>query len=139
MKSYVIDSNVIFSATISGKEIYKNLFIDNKFFLPDFALTEIEKYKEMLLKKTKLKDEKIKDFTIFIFSKLTVVPNFLLSKQSILKAYELCKNIDEKDTMYVALSIELKVPFVTRDKKLHDYLKEHGFDSIIMFDTLFTQ
>jgi len=37
MKEYIIDANVLFSAFISGKNIYQLLFSDNKIFLPDYA------------------------------------------------------------------------------------------------------
>lgn len=134
MKSFVIDANILFSACISGKDIYKNAFSSNKFYVPDFSILEIEKYKETILSKTKLDKEKLKEFTILLFSKLIVVPNFLISEESIKKAHNLCKEVDEKDTMYLALSIELKIPFITRDKNLHGHLIKKGHKSIIMFD-----
>ncbi len=54
MKKYIIDANVIFSALISGKEIFVKLFENNKIFAPDFILIEIEKYNKVVLKKSKL-------------------------------------------------------------------------------------
>ena len=54
MNKYVIDSNVIFSALISGKQIYLHLFDKYEFYIPDFVLLEIDKYKLVILSKTKL-------------------------------------------------------------------------------------
>lgn len=44
MARYATDANVIFASLISGKENYERMFSDNKFFVPDFALAEIQKY-----------------------------------------------------------------------------------------------
>ena len=48
---YVIDANVLFSAFISGKSVYRLLFLEHTIYLPDFAFLEIEKYKQRILKK----------------------------------------------------------------------------------------
>ena len=48
---YVIDANVLFSAFISGKNVYRLLFSAYTIYLPDFAFLEIEKYKKRILKK----------------------------------------------------------------------------------------
>lgn len=78
----VIDSNIIFSALISGEEI-------------------------------------------------TVIPKFAVSPDNWHKAYEICKDIDEKDTPFVALSLELEIPLCTNDKKLYEKLKKKGFDNFV--------
>ena len=41
----VIDSNVLFGAFISGKDVYRLLFTGSRIYLPDFAFVEIEKYR----------------------------------------------------------------------------------------------
>ena len=40
------------------------------------------------------------------------------------KAFDLCKNIDEKDTIYVALTLELRGGLWTGDKKLINGLEK---------------
>ena len=45
MKKYIIDANIIFSALISGKELFIKLFETNKFYAPDFIMLELDKYK----------------------------------------------------------------------------------------------
>lgn len=42
----------------------------------------------------------------------------------------LCRNIDPKDTDYVALSLQLAIPLLTRDK---------GYTNIVLLDELFAQ
>ncbi len=138
MKEYVIDSNILFSAMVSGKELYKLLFTVNKFYVPDFAFSEMEEHKKTIISKTKLKEpQKLKDFTVLLFSNLIVIPNFVITDESMKRAYKLCKDIDEKDTLYVALAIELNKPLLTRDRYLYNGLIDKGFKLILMFDTIF--
>ena len=139
MNSFVIDVNILFNALISGKKIYKTLFINKRFFTPDFALIEIEKYENVILKNAKLKEDELKDFTLALFSKLTFVPKFVIPKKIIQNAYDICKEIDPKDTLYFALSNFLNIPLVTRDKKLKTYLNNKGISSIIYFDDFLTE
>jgi predicted nucleic acid-binding protein len=96
---YVLDANVLFSAFISGKELYTLLFSERSMYLPDFAFLELEKYKKRILKKTKLREEEFQEFVLKLFSNVTVIPNLLLSEASLRQAYQLCKDIDEKDTI----------------------------------------
>jgi len=137
MRDYILDVNVIFSMLLGSSKIYDELFSKHTFYVPDFALKEIESYKDMLLAKTKLSSQKLKEFTVILFSRLVVIPNYLISEQSIKQAYQLCKDIDEKDTMYIALSIEFGFPLVTRDKKLYNGLKDNELCTVVMLDKFF--
>ncbi len=136
MKEYIIDANILFSALISGKSFYRTLFVKHNFYTPDFALQETKYYQELLVAKMKGKEEKFKLFTKFVFSNLRVMPEFILSADSLRKAYHLCKDEDEYDTAYVALSLELEIPFITRDKPIYHWLKRQGFNNVILFQNL---
>jgi len=131
-KKYVIDANVLFSAFISGKDIYDILFSTYKIYVPDFAFLELEKYKQRILKKTKLSEFDLQIFVLRLFNNITVVPNLLITKISLNRGYEICKEIDEKDTVYIAAAIELNIELITSDKKLYNYLKSHGFNQIVL-------
>jgi predicted nucleic acid-binding protein len=131
---YVIDANVLFSAFISGKEIYQILFSEKKIYLPDFTFLEIEKYKERILKKTRLKEDEFKEFVIKLLMNVTVVPNFLISQESLKEAYILCQSIDEKDTVYIALAIEFHLILITNDRRLYNGLKKQHFHNIILLE-----
>lgn len=66
------------------------------------------------------------------------MPSIILDKEVKQRALELCKDIDEKDIPYIALAIELDVPFITNDKKLYKGLKEKKFTNIILFEDFLT-
>ncbi|MEZ4772708.1 MAG: PIN domain-containing protein [Bacteroidia bacterium] len=54
MIDFVIDANVLISILLSGKAGYRPILSFNNFILPDFALIEIEKYRDILRSKTKM-------------------------------------------------------------------------------------
>jgi hypothetical protein len=56
MTDFVINANVLMSILISGKAGYRPILTFNNFILPDFALIEVEKYKDILKVKTKMSE-----------------------------------------------------------------------------------
>lgn len=139
MNEYVLDANIIFSSLLSGKQFYRKLFDKFIFYTPDYALNEIQNYQEQIIKKTKLEKRDLQEFTLFIFSKLIVTPEFFISTESRQKAYDLCKEIDHKDIIYVALAIELNCVLITRDKPLHNGLIQRGYPEVLLFDDFISQ
>lgn len=136
MIEVVLDSNILFAALISGKELYLDIFRSLKVYVPDFVFLEIEKYQERIIKKTRLKNE----FTFFvreIFSEITVMPKLAISQQSFDQALALCEDVDPKDTPFVALSIELNLPLWTNDKPLIEGLANKGFKNILTTEEIF--
>lgn len=132
----VLDSNILFSALISGKDLYIDIFKALQAYAPDFIFIEISKYEERIIKKTKMEDE----FAIFVrelFSELIIIPKLAISKGSYKKALSLCNDIDPKDTAYLALSIELDIPLWSNDKKLIQGLLKKGYTKIITNEQIF--
>ncbi len=136
MKKYIIDANIIFSALISGKELFIKLFETNKFYAPDFIMLELDKYKSLILKKSKLPIENLQDFVQRLFKQITVIPELYITNKNKQKAIDLCQDVDIKDTAYIALSLEMNLPIVTRDNKLYNGLKKKDFNNIITLDEL---
>lgn len=134
MNKYVIDANILFSAIISSRRFYLEIIKNYELYAPDFALKEIEKYEELILKKTKIGKKELNSFLIKLFEGITILPSILIEEESKQKALVLCKDIDEKDIPYVALSIELDIPFITSDKKLYKGLREKNFPHVILFE-----
>jgi predicted nucleic acid-binding protein len=132
---FIIDVNIIFSGVLSRKEIYRKLFSEYILYTPDFAFIELNKYREAILAKApKIKSDDLRNFTLFIFSKIIVVPDYLISETSYRKAEELVAPIDKKDVAYVALAEELDLTLITRDKTLYEGLKSQDYGKIKLFE-----
>ncbi len=131
----VVDANIIFSALIKGNPVYIKILNNVDTYSPDFIFIELEKYEKRILEKVSNK-QRMKEIIYKIFKKITIIPRIALTKASIKKAYSLCKDIDEKDTPYVALALELDAYLWTNDKKLTNKLREKGFSKILTTDEL---
>lgn len=134
MNRYVLDANVLFSGVISQKPIYRAMFGEDVFYTPDFVLAELSMYRTVFLKKSAIKRTDLKEFTLFLFSKIIVVPDYIITLESYERAEKLVADIDPKDVAYVALSIELEATLLTRDKPLYDGLKAKDYTRVQLFN-----
>ena len=127
--SVVVDTNLIFSALIPGASKIRDILFESDitFYSPNFLITEIYTHKDKLLKNSKLTES---DFYLYfsgIIERIKFIPIDYIGQESRQKAYDLCKDIDIKDTPFVALAIDLGIPFWTGDKKLKTKLKLKGY------------
>ncbi len=134
MTDFVVDANVLMSILISGKASYRPILNFHNFILPDFALVEIEHYKNTLRSKTKLSATQFTQWTYFVFSQLTILPQYVLAQDSLIKSQRLLEKIDLKDISYVALAMLLDLILLTRDNLLHEGLRKQGFRKVMLFN-----
>ncbi|WP_194972801.1 PIN domain-containing protein [Aquiflexum lacus] len=125
----VVDTNIILSALISKSSgIREKLFDETmNYFAPNYIIIELYKHKEKLLKYSKLDETEFFEFFSSIVNRINFVSLETIKEENKKKAYHLCKSIDIKDTPFVALSIQLKIPLWTGDKKLKQGLIKLGF------------
>ena len=126
----VVDSNIIFSSLLKNGEAFRDIFFSDsyKLYSCNFAIIEIFKYKEKILKYSKIDEPELLDRLYKVLKNVTFINEKFISDVCIEKAYDLCSDIDEKDTLFIALTIELDSVFWTGDKKLINGLKKKGFD-----------
>jgi len=134
MNQYVLDANILFSGVISQKAVYRSMFDKNVFYTPDFVLAELNAYRNIFVKKSAVRGTDLKEFTLFLFSRITVVPDYVITDESYSVAEALVADIDPKDVAYVALNEELKTILLTRDKELYDGLQAKGYTRIKLFN-----
>ena len=72
--------------------------------------------------------EQLTEWTYFVFSELTILPQYVFSQEIIEKTRILLENIDLKDLTYVALAMQLDLILLTRDKPLFKGLKKQGLE-----------
>ena len=92
----VIDSNIIFSALISGKEFYIDLFRANELYIPSIVFLELDKYESRFIQHTQLSQTNFRKFIQMLFKEITVIPKSAISKENWQKAHELCMDDDVK-------------------------------------------
>ncbi len=125
----VIDTNLVFSALIpKASQIREILFESNMdFYSPNILISEIYKHKDKLLNCSKLTESEFYLYFNGIIERIKFIPTDFISLESRQLAYNLCFDVDIKDTPFVALSIYPAIPLWTGDKKLKEGLKIKGF------------
>ncbi|MCP5103521.1 MAG: DNA-binding protein [bacterium] len=133
MNNIVVDANIIFSSLVKAKSNIREYLLrdDINYFSPGYVLHELEKHRAKLSKVSELTEGEIITYYHSILKNITFIGQDLISKANIKKAYDLCKDIDEKDTLYVAITIELNGLLWTGDKKLTNGLERKGFKQIV--------
>ena len=132
--TYVLDANVVMSVLISGRSFYKTVLDDDDFIIPEFALAEIDKYHELITDKTRLSLDEHINFAYAVFTKLTVLPYYLIQPANTAKAVNLIGDIDPKDVSYLALAIQTDTVLLTRDLPVYVAARKKGFRKILLFD-----
>ena len=128
----VVDTNIVFS-TLQKEGMTRKLFflLGMEFYAPNFLMVEIIKYKEKIVSLSPMNESEFISVVSKVFNKINFVNETLISAENRRKAYEMCKDIDEEDTPFVALALELDIPLWSGDKKLAKGLKDKKFDKIL--------
>ena len=130
MKSpVVIDTNILFSALRSAnRKTRRTLYRDDvEFFAPKFIIVEIFEHKERIISKAKVPTEEIYEFLDDIIQRIKFVSNEFISLANYTEAYRLCKDVDENDTPFIALALELNANLWSKDERLRTHLVSAGF------------
>lgn len=129
-KIIVVDTNIIISALISdSRKIRQNLARkDLQFISPKFIIVELFKHAPKIQKATKLSRNEVLELLSAIINQIKFYEEDLISIGNWAEAFRLCRNIDEKDTPYIALTLEFKAELWTNDNALKIGLKKRGFD-----------
>lgn len=125
----VIDTNIIFSMLLAKNSGLRKDFLeeDAEFYAPNYVMVELFEHKEEVLAHSKLSAPEIYELLYRILGKIHLISEQAVSQKNKLKAYKLCKGVDEDDTPIVALTLELNARLWTNDKRLKRGLRRRGF------------
>ena len=127
----VIDTNIIISALISNSQrILQIIFNPNYLFVsPKFVIVELFKHSEKIQKASKLSEDEVLELLSIIINRVKFYDENLVSIGSWTQAFSLCREVDLKDTPYIALALELNAKLWTKDDVLKIGLEKRGFDN----------
>jgi putative PIN family toxin of toxin-antitoxin system len=131
----VVDTNILFSALISTQSHLRDILLEHKgeFYAPNYLFVELFRYKDKMMKYTKLSEEEMYEYLNILTEKIHFIQVDFISVENRQIAYDLCKDKDIKDTLFVALSLELDAKLWTGDKKLKTYLIQKGFSALFEY------
>ena len=131
----VVDTNIVFSTFLNPHstigELLMNVKDDINFYAPELLKSELQRYETKIATYSRLSQQALQEIESTVFTIINFIPEERISEKSWIKAYELTANIDEDDTPFVALTIELNAMLWSGDKILMKGLINRGNDMII--------
>ncbi len=101
----IVDTNIIFSALVKDSICRKILLSPYfEFYIPEFAIEEIERHKLLIQKKTGLQVKELRTLMRGILEGIKVVPKDDFEK-FLEKSIEVMGNIDVNDAPFLALAL----------------------------------
>ena len=138
----IIDTNIVFSAILNSKSTIGDLILNSnrifQFWSCRYLLEEIDKHWGKLKKISNLDDDNLRVSQRLIYKNINFIDEEQIPKTHRLKAYDLVKNIDLNDIVYVALTEYQKSILWTGDKVLINGLISIGYGKVITTDKLIT-
>lgn len=127
----VIDANRIFSALIAANGSLRRVLCDSSdynFYSPKYVLVELFKHKERIAMASGLDEPELLALLHELLERITFFDEDAIGIGSWTEAWRLCRDVDENDTAYVALTLELEAQLWTSNRKLETGLRRKGFD-----------
>ena len=127
----VVDANLAFKTLATQRgDLRERLGTPTrlKFYSPRFLFVELFKHKERLARATRLSEKELLEALHTLTSGLEFITETDIAVGTWMEAYRLCKDVDEADTPYVALTLHLDGRLWTEDKQLKDGLRPKGFN-----------
>jgi len=130
----VVDANIAFKALAAGRGDLRDRLgppATVTFFAPRFLFVELFRHKERLAQAAKVSEEDLLEALHTLVNRVEFVNEANIALGTWMEAYRLCRDTDEKDTPYVALTLHLDGRLWTDDAELKTGLKAKGFDRFL--------
>jgi predicted nucleic acid-binding protein len=129
-ESVVVDANIAFKALVSQRGDLRDRLdptANAKFYSPGYLFVELFKHKSRLTRATGLTEDELLDALQALVSRVEFINEANISVGVWMEAHRLCKEVDEDDTPYVALTLHLGGRLWTEDAALKQALGAKGF------------
>ena len=126
----VIDANRIFSALIASNGSLRRILRDATeftFHCPKYVLVELFKHKERISAASGLSEAELLGLLHELLERIRFFDEDAIGIGRWTEAWRLCRDVDENDTAYVALALELNAELWTSDRELETGLRKKGF------------
>ena len=135
----VVDTNIVFSAILNSSSNIGYLLINGskyfRFISVNLLKEEISNHKGKIINLMKNEQQFNQAYSI-IMNKINFIDEVFISDENLMSAYELTKDIDENDTLFIALAKQLNTLIWTGDKKLINGLIQNGYNNFITTNEL---
>ena len=98
------------------------------FHCPRFVFVELFQHKERIAQATELSEEDLLECLYELLARVHFVDEGGISIGTWMEARRLCRDVDAKDTPFLALALHLEGRLWTEDEELKTGLRAKGFD-----------
>ena len=117
----VVDTNKLLAAFLKNGIVRSILLLSkHEFYTLDYAIFEIEKHKDELLKRIHVKREQFQELMFELILKNVIVIRSSYIEDLTDDALEICKSFDPDDAPFIALALKLDIPIWSNDKDLRE-------------------
>jgi len=127
----VVDTNLAFKALASGGGDLRNRMdptLRLQLHSPLFLFIELFKHKERLLHASRLSEEELLEALQVLLDRIQFATESNIPLGTWMEAHRLCRDVDDKDTAFVALTLHLDGQLWTEDEELKTGLRAKGFN-----------
>jgi predicted nucleic acid-binding protein len=136
----LIDTNLLFSAIIKPNGQIAEIILNPKFDLTVFgcyfSYIELFKHKDKMLKVSKLEEVELLEVMYQIIKRVKFINEDSIPIEIFKKAFLLTNDIDEKDTVFIAMADFLDCKLWSGDLKLIKGLRKKEYLNILKTDEL---
>ena len=134
MTTIVIDTNIIFSALVNKNSKIATFLLNpnHALVMPKFGFVELFKHKEKICTVSKHSQDEILEILYELMRHIEFFDENSISTNALKVAWELVKDIDPKDMLFVALTLEVEGLLWTGDVALRTGLINKGFNSFFI-------
>ncbi|MEI8572619.1 DNA-binding protein [Methylomonas sp. LW13] len=134
MKPVIVDTNIVFSALVNKNSKIATLLLrsEQPLLMPKYGFVELFKYKEKVCAVSKHTQDEVLELLYELIRHIDFFDENSISAEALQKAWALVKDVDAKDLLFVALTIETGGLLWTGDKQLRMELDALGFDAFFL-------
>jgi len=119
----LIDSNLIYSALLKNGRIARLILNPPNsitFFAPGYLLEEINSHWDKIIQLSGLPENDLKSSLDELMKNIVLINYGLMGDEIFNEAEKICANIDEKDTIFVAISLFFNLTLWTGGQKTQE-------------------
>jgi len=134
MKPVIVDTNIVFSALVNKNSKIATLLLrsEHPLLMPKYGFVELFKYKEKICAVSKHSQDEVLELLYELIRHIDFFDENSISTEALQKAWTLVKDVDAKDLLFVALTIEMGGLLWTGDNQLKMGLEARGFDAFFL-------
>jgi len=134
MTTIVVDTNIIFSALVNKNSKIATFLLNpnHALVMPKIGFVELFKHKEKICTVSKHSQDEILEILYELMRHIEFFDENSISTNALKVAWELVKDIDPKDMLFVALTLEVEGLLWTGDVALRTGLINKGFNSFFI-------